>query len=400
MAGLTGRRRQRLGSLAGALLLAMSVLAPAPAALAGPEAAQLAAPSASGAFGEALVFQTSLRSPEAPVRVELLTNLPGEETRSVSVAGLARSGPDTWTASVVQEGHVVPNTTLEYRFRAVFEDGVVVGPDASHRVVDDRFTWRSVEGERVRLSWESGDEAFARRALEVAEAAIDESASLFGVTEVRPVDFIVYSDERAFRQAMGPSTRENVGGQAHAGIRTLFGLIEPSTVDSDWVTELVTHELAHIVFADAVANPYSYPPRWLNEGLAEHLSTGATDADRALVETAARSGSIMPLEALEGQFPTRATRMSLAYAESVSAVDYLLRTYGRDGLARLIRALAAGQAFDEAMQAALGVDATTFDDAWLASVGAARPEPLGPRTAPPGPVPREWQTDAEGDGGL
>jgi hypothetical protein len=92
--------------------------------------------------------------------------------------------------------------------------------------------------------------------------------------------------------------------------------------------------------------------------------------------------------------------MSLAYAESVAAVDHLLRTYGEDGLARLIRALADGQAFDEAMQAALGVGATAFDDAWLASVGAARPQPFGPRAAPPGPVPVEWQTDAEAGGGL
>jgi len=40
----------------------------------------------------------------------------------------------------------------------------------------------------------------------------------------------------------------------------------------------------------------------------------------------------MPLTALDGQFPTTADRFSLAYAESVSALDYLIRTYGQAAL--------------------------------------------------------------------
>jgi hypothetical protein len=33
-----------------------------------------------------------------------------------------------------------------------------------------------------------------------------------------------------------------------------------------------------------------------------------------------------------------------------------------------------------------------FDDAWLAAQGTKRPEPYGPRPAPPGPVPPDWHT--------
>ena len=38
------------------------------------------------------------------------------------------------------------------------------------------------------------------------------------------------------------------------------------------MTELVAHELTHLVFDEAAHNPYAYPPRWLNEGLAVYLS--------------------------------------------------------------------------------------------------------------------------------
>ena len=63
------------------------------------------------------------------------------------------------------------------------------------------------------------------------------------------------------------------------------------------------HELVHLVFDTAVTNPYHFPPRWLNEGLAVYLSEGYKASDRAAVESAARDG-LFPLDGLVGQFPT------------------------------------------------------------------------------------------------
>ena len=139
----------------------------------------------------------------------------------------------------------------------------------------------------------AGGQAFGRRALDIAEDAIAEAAELLGVDDLEPVDFIIYSDTRLFREAMGPATRENVGGQAHPGIRTLFGLIEPRQIGSDWVEELVVHELAHLVFDEAVSNPYQYPPRWLNEGVAVYVSGGYDAGDRSRVQGAAGGGTII-----------------------------------------------------------------------------------------------------------
>ena len=94
--------------------------------------------------------------------------------------------------------------------------------------------------------------------------------------------------------------------------------------------------------------------------------------------------------AWRGQFPTRASRFGLAYAESVAAVDHLVETHGQDALVSLITAFAEGATLDEAFRAATGADFRTFEDAWLASLGAERPEPFGPRPGEPGPVPDAW----------
>jgi hypothetical protein len=347
-------------------------------------------PSASGTFGQTLSFQTTFQAEQAPVRVELLTTLPGDETRTVTEAAVEEIAPGTWRAVVRQAGHVVPNTAYDYRFRVVTADGERLGPSASHRVVDERLEWQQLRGDGVTVWWDRGDRAFAERALGIAEDAIASATELLGVEDLAPLDFFIYSDDREFRQALGPGTRENVGGEAHPYIHTLFGLIEPQQVTSGWVEELVVHELAHIVFDEAVDNPYGYPPRWLNEGLAVYVAKGYDDADRAQVASAARAGSLIPLEGLAWQFPTRAGRFSLAYAESVSAVDHLVETFGQDTLVALITSFADGLTLDEAFVAATGEGFERFEASWLASLGAERPEPYGPRPAEPGPLPEAW----------
>ncbi|MBX3029250.1 MAG: hypothetical protein KF809_03755 [Chloroflexi bacterium] len=349
-------------------------------------------PSATGSLTTPIVFTTTFQAPEEPIRVELLTRLAGGTSDLVREAAVSREPSGAWTATVSQVGFTPPNTRYEYRFRAVTPDGPVTGPTGELRIVDDRFDWRTLEGDGITLHWYAGDDAFAARALRIGEDAIRNAAELLGVQEVAPVDFLVYDSPEALYGAMGPGTREHVGGQANSATRTLIGTIRTSDVASDWVDTLVTHELTHIVFSDATDNPYHQPPRWLNEGLAVYLSEGYGVGDRAQVAGAAANGTLIPLSGIAGLFPTTYERFSLAYAESVSAVDFFIDRYGRDTLVRLITSYHDGVTDDEAFLAATGQDADAFDDAWLEAQGAQRPRPYGPQPAPPGPIPSDWVT--------
>ena len=317
--------------------------------------------------------------------MELLLRLNGDQSEQVRSRHGRADRCRIWRAAVFQGGHIVPNTQYEFRFRAVTPDGPVLGPEASHRVVDTRLEWQVLEGDSVNVWWHEGGDAFGQRALDIAETAIENAATLLGVGDIEPVDFIIYGDTRQFREAMGPATRENVGGQAHPAIRTLFGLIEPRQIRSDWVEELVIHELAHLVFDEAVRNPYQYPPRWLNEGLAVYLAKGYGSGDRGQVQGAADSGTIIPLQGLGGQFPTRSNRFSLAYAESVAAVDFFVETYGEAKLVELVTSFARRHAaWTKPSWRATGAGYAAFDDAWLASLGTEQPEPTARWPASPG----------------
>lgn len=347
-------------------------------------------PSATGSTTRPLTFRQTFDAAQEPSLVELLTRLKDSDVDLVRQVQPAQQADGSYLAELTQVGFISPNTTFDYRFRVTTPDGVAVGPTASVTVDDDRFQWRTRSGPTVTLHWYAGDDAFAERALAIGQRAIDQAAALLGVQDVRPVDFFIYASEADFRGALAPGAREHVGGQANPAIRTMVGQIAQSDVESDWVDTLVTHELTHIVFADAVDNPYHFPPRWLNEGLAVYLSEGYDVSYRSQVASAAQDGSLMPLRAIAGLFPTTYDRFSLAYAESVSAVDYFIQTYGKDKLVQLITSYHAGVTDDAAFQAATGSDLAAFDAAWVAAQGASEPQPYGPQPAPGGPLPSAW----------
>lgn len=376
-----------------AALLAVAALAAPMPTLAASEVT-FGTPGSESSFGVGVEFRQPVETTVEVVRVELLLTFPSSIGPLVvelpAPAGVGRAVLEH-RFSLTDDGHLLPNTLVEARWRLQTADGERhVGPSVEVRYEDDRFSWRTVSGDIVSVHWYEGTEAFARRALAIGEEAVAETEALLGVTETEPIDFYVYADVQAFYDALGPGTRESVGGQANAEIRTLFALITPDEIDDPWVGVVVPHELVHLVFDTAVSNPYHFPPRWLNEGLATYLSEGYKARDRQTVEAAARAETLIPLDGLVGQFPTTREGFFLAYAESVSALDHLIQQHGEAAMVGLIRSYADGVTDDAAFEAAIGMDVAAFNADWFASLGAVVPAPLGPRPEPPGPLPEGW----------
>ena len=350
--------------------------------------------TASTTFGEQIVFRQPVTTEDGTARAEALLEYPGGiGPVATEIPAPGRPGPSTleYRFLLADNGHILPNTTLVARFRLTGADGAVTtGPPISVTYEDTRFDWRSEAGDIVQVHWYEGGDAFGRRALAIAEEGMARAEELLGVTETDPVDFFVYADQGAFYDALGPGLRENVGGLADSEIRTLFALITPGEIDDQWVGIVIPHELTHLVFDTAAANPYHFWPKWLDEGVATYLSQGYAPSDRSAVRDAARDRSLIPLDALTGQFPTKRERFFLAYSESVSAVDFLVREHGSEALATLINSFADGLSDDEAFEAAIGQTTDAFNASWFADLGADVPDAYGPQPAPPGPLPPAW----------
>jgi hypothetical protein len=391
MAGLIRRRVASFATFAVVAVMFGSLIAVAPVVAADPVV--FGTPSASSTFGKDVEFKQPLTAAATPVRVELLLTTPGSIGPEVTpLPPGTTSGSSTLDYKLdLSDGHVVPNTTFIARWRVVDDAGKAwLGPVVKQVYVDDRFDWKTLDGKVVRVHWYQGDQAFGAKALKIGDDAVAATAKLLGVTESDPIDFFVYAEQQPFYDALGPGTRENVGGQAHPDIRTLFALIAPAEINAGWIESVVPHELTHVVFATAIDNPYHEPPHWLNEGLAVYLSDGYDASYKATVASAVQDGSIMPLDGLAGAFPTTRDRFFLAYGESVSAVDRIVRVNGRDALVKLIRSYHDGVSDDEAFKAALGRDVPGFEADWLAELGARAPTRRGPQPAPAGPLPAGW----------
>ncbi len=352
-------------------------------------------PTIDATFGEGVELTQPVTLDETPARVEVLLTFADASPLVVELPPPTTIGSVTLRheVSVAADGHILPNTPVSAQWRITPEDGdPVVGPEVDAVYADERFDWQTVAGDLVTVHWYEGGAAFGQRSLRIAEDAVRETSELLGVTEDEPIDFFIYSELDPFYDALGPGTRENVGGQANAEIRTLFALVGSN--DVGWDEIVVRHELVHLVFDTAVDNPYHFPPRWLNEGLAVYQSQGYDAGDISAVESAARAGTLIPLDGLIGQFPT-GDGFFLAYAESVSAVDFFIRTHDQDALVALIGSYADGLTDDEAFQAAIGMDTASFNEAWLADLGAVVPQRHGPQPAPPGPRPSAWGAPGE-----
>jgi len=385
-----GGRPARLG-LVWPAVIAMILGVVGPVAAADP--VSFGSPTSSSAFGKSIEFVQPVTLAATPTRVELLLRTPGAAGPNVVEVPPPTSGGDQTLrfATDLTQGHIYPNTTFVARWRITDPSGKTwLGPEVTQLYADDRLDWRTLVGKVVRAHWYDGDAAFGRKVLQIGDSAIADTSKLLGVTETDPIDFYVYADQNKFYDALGPGARENVGGEAHADIRTMFALITPAEIGASWVETVVPHELTHLVFATAIANPYHEPPHWLNEGLAVYLSEGYAQSYRTSVEDAVRSKSIIPLAGLAGAFPTTYDRFFLGYGESVSAVDFIVRTYGREALVGLIRSYAKGVSDDEAFSTAFGVDTAGFESAWLKDLGATAPVRLGPVPAPVGPLPSGW----------
>ncbi len=392
-----GRRRvlqTSLVAVAASLVLAAGLVTPVLAA-----GTEWGTPSASSLYGVHVGFTQPVTLPTDTTRVEMLLTVPGADGPFVTeVVPEALGRPTTLDFTYdAASSHVYPNTRFEGRWRVTRADGSVdVGPSTSVTYADTSHDWRTKTGDIIRLHWYAGDERFAERALAVGEEGLRKASDFLGVTESDPVDFFIYGSRDDFMQAFGSGSYEWAGAFALPETRTLIADIAPDELDTVLFDLYVPHELAHVAFDTATANPYHEPPRWLNEGLAVYLTEGYAPNWRGSIRDGVAEDRLLPLGAIATVFPTSADGADLAYAESVSAVSHMVDAYGKDALVRLVRAYADGVSDDEAFVRGLGVTVAEFEDGWLRSVGAQAPAPQGPQPAPPGPVPSAWLASSPG----
>jgi hypothetical protein len=249
--------------------------------------------------------------------------------------------------------------------------------------VDNRYTWKVMENDQVGVWWHDRPDDFGDKVFEIATAAVGMEEELFETKLESQLLVVINNDPDEFA-SWHDIPHDWVGGQTFPDDGITVQIVNTYDSNTDWLYSVIPHEISHIFFSQLTYNPSVSVPYWLNEGVAQHNEMVTHDWLEAQMRDAAAAGDLIPLSKLANGFGSYNTdRIYLAYDEALSAVNYLVETYGSEGLAALLAAYKEGLRTDKAFPQALGVSATQFELDWAASLGAVgyqisttRPAPL------------------------
>lgn len=220
-----------------------------------------------------------------------------------------------------------------------------------------------LEDPAVRVRYADGRQAAAEQIAAASPALFRELESETGLRfDLRPT-VIAASGREAFRR---------LGGREAF---VAFALPERGAVVLDLsrfdrrpesFQPVLKHEYAHLLLHRHIASDRL--PRWLDEGIAQHLSDGLSEylprRSQLILGEALAADRAFPLRALEAGFPADGNGLQLAYEQSRSVVGYFVQRYGEETLRALMARMAAGQGAGEALGDVAGISLATLEADW------------------------------------
>jgi hypothetical protein len=289
---------------------------------------------------------------------------------------------------------ITPNTSIAYRWRATIGGTVTLSAEKTLLYDDDRpgLDWHSARIGAATVHWYGGAEAQARHFGSVSADAAAAAEALLGHDLAGPIDIFVYDSHDDFFGALGPGAREWTGAATFPELRTIFMWLQGGS--SSYLEQTMTHEVTHVVFQDATANPFHQPAKWFNEGLAVWSERQTASGHEATVRSAVDAGGLLAFDGITESFPIGDQAARLAYDEGATMVEMIIDKYGRRAIAVIAAAWRDGAGDAEALEAGTGVKADQLYDAYFASFGVAAPTAVQPAPILPSNVDKPPQPAA------
>ena len=198
---------------------------------------------------------------------------------------------------------------------------------------DSRFTWQSAQMEKMDIYWHGQDEALIHEITGEVDTRLSRLELDVTIPEERKPRVFIYRSSDELKGAI-LYEQEWTGALAFLDYNIVLTALNPDILD--WAKQALPHEITHLIVAEAVFGPFGDIPTWLNEGLAEYAGGEMPDYYEQTLKQAFRSGSLISVRSLTGGFPADPSLAYLAYAESLSLVEYLLDTWDWDKMNELL----------------------------------------------------------------
>ncbi|MDD4802652.1 MAG: peptidase MA family metallohydrolase [Syntrophomonas sp.] len=219
--------------------------------------------------------------------------------------------------------------------------------------------WNEMQTEHYAIKYLPRDEDSVNLVAEAAEEAYFSVSSHFGQKPTRQTTIVIYSDTKSLAASFGWDKNEKALGVYWGGT---IRVLSPRA----WLSDLgqrerfkkegpMVHEFTHLIVDEMTKGNYN---RWWTEGISQYTEKKITGFEFANPFAGGQKFQYYTLENLEKNFDS--LDQSIAYWESLQAVDYIANNYGEEKLYTILCYLGNGYAMNKATETALAIDYKTF----------------------------------------
>ncbi len=214
---------------------------------------------------------------------------------------------------------------------------------------------------------------FAREVLNASEQAFQQISNDLGFTRDKGWDFddrariYIFDNQQAYIESAKQSQWS--AGTAFYTRRT----IKTYPAANGFFDSVLPHELGHIIFYEFIGNPYANIPRWFEEGVAMYQEKARRWGAHQDVKKAMADGTFVPLDQLSQvslAYDSSRETVDAFYAESASAVYFLIKEYGDFRFLNFCRQMKLGNTFERAFELAYPHIRTIsqFNSLWVSHI--------------------------------
>lgn len=235
-----------------------------------------------------------------------------------------------------------------------------------NKITYARGGWCQVDVGTYRLFFPEGFEKVGQLAAKEVARLAPTVEDLVGIESDHVVPIVVYGSQMAFLETpiLPQILPEGVGGFTEF---VQGRVVVPNTGAYGELRHVLVHELTHALTLDRLARisrlhrRMRIPalPLWFTEGLAEYASTEWTAQEEMVLGDAFLEGEIPDLRDLWKWNGTY-----LLYCAGHSVLLFMTEQYGRGIIADVLDRLGEAASFDEALEAAVGLDGADVSAAW------------------------------------
>ena len=287
----------------------------------------------------------------------------------------------SWELKLMGNENLPPGSELWWQWEIIDRgENTTLTEKKSIQIEDTSFNWMKLSQGPLTIYWIDGDTSFGSKLLEISSNALTRLYREAGLDFPKHVQIFIYPDAEYVKSA-AQNLPDWTGGVAFPEYAVILTGISHDGLE--WAEQVLPHELAHLATETRVFNCKGVAlPTWLAEGISVYAEGGVQKEDQTLLEQAAAKGTLPPLRTLATGFAANARRANLAYSQSGSVVDFMIRTYGAEKLDALLEAVRLGTPAEEAIPTIYGADLDEIDRGWRESIGVKQQVTAVPTSTP------------------